>query len=138
MARRSRTPAQTFALVVGVIYLAIGLVGFASTGFEDFAGVTKIKLLAFHINPLHNLVHIALGVAWLVSSSTHSNARRTNLILGAVLVAVGLVGLVDTPIRDALNIHTAGDPDNFLHLGTGVLSFFFATWAATELRTSRA
>lgn len=33
----TRSPAQTFALVFGAVYLLIGIAGFAVTGFDDFA-----------------------------------------------------------------------------------------------------
>src|SRR5512143_2046294 len=56
-------PARTLAIVVAAVYLAVGIVGFLVTGFDRFAAVTGEKLLGiFELNPLHNLVHIVVGV----------------------------------------------------------------------------
>src|SRR3712207_6856702 len=43
----ARTPAQTFALVFGAVYLLIGLVGFAVTGFDQFATWNDDQLIIF-------------------------------------------------------------------------------------------
>src|SRR3712207_2957062 len=63
----NRTPAQMFALVFGVVYLLVGLVGFAATGFDNFATFSEDSLLIFNVNPLHNLVHLAIGGVWIAS-----------------------------------------------------------------------
>ena len=134
MAKRPRalTPAQVFALALGVVYLVAALMGFALTGFDDFAGVTPEKLVVFHVNPLHNIVHLVLGAGWLATSGDRARAARVNLVFGAVLLGVGLLGLVDNPLRDAINVHGSSDADNFLHLGTGAAAVLFGTTLATR------
>lgn len=118
------TPAQTFALVVGLVYLAVGLVGWAVT--DEFYGHDEdSELLGFALNGVHNLVHIALGVVWIAASRMPGSARAVNLLFGVVLLIVGLVGLTGV-LDELLNIHDAGEQDNYLHIGTGVLSLAFA------------
>jgi hypothetical protein len=65
---------QRFAQVFGAVYLLVGLLGFAFTGFADFAGPSDGKLLLFGVNPLHNIVHLAVGALWLASSRTEASA----------------------------------------------------------------
>jgi len=53
-------PVQRFAQVFGAVYVLVGLLGFAFTGFASFAGTSDDKLLLFGVNPLHNIIHIVL------------------------------------------------------------------------------
>lgn len=125
----TRSNAQLFALIIGVVYLAVGVVGFFVTGFGNFAGEVGDKLIIFHINGLHNVVHILLGVVWIGASGSHSAAKGINTLFGAVLLLVFVLGLFDLKF---LAIHNAGDPDNYLHLVTGLLSVYFGTAGAAR------
>lgn len=125
----ARTPAQIFALVFGIVYLAMGIIGFAVTGFDNFAGETyDDQLILFPVNPLHNVVHILLGAVWIGAAGRHGTAKSVNLILGAVLILVAILGLAG--ILNFLAIEDAGSADNYLHLATGALSLYFGTAGA--------
>ena len=77
---------QILALVFGAVYLLVGIVGFFVTGFDNFAGNSQHEMLLFFmINPLHNIVHIVIGIAGLVLA-----------LIGAALVA----GPASTPVGD--------------------------------------
>ena len=129
-----RTPAQTYALVFGAIYLLVGLVGFAFTGFSHFAEFSDDKILIFYVNPLHNLVHIAIGGVLLAASSKHETAKTMSLVVGVVLVLVALIGFIETPdkVLELLTIDGSGSADNFLHLITGAAAIFFGTVGASS------
>ena len=86
-------PVQRFAQVLGAVYVLVGLLGFAFTGFANFAGTSDDKLLLFGVNPLHNIVHIAVGALWLASSRTEASARAVSTLIGAVYLVVGVLGL---------------------------------------------
>ena len=116
-----------FALVFGVVYLLVGIVGFFVTGFDGFAAEHGEKLVIFHLNPLHNIVHILLGVVWIGAASSHDAAKGVNTLFGAVLLLVFVLGLFDAKF---LAIDGPGDPDNYLHLVTGALSLYFGTAGA--------
>ena len=124
----ARTPAQVFALVSGVLYLIIGFVGFAVTGFDDFAKETGEELVIFGLNPLHNIVHIALGAVWLVVSGSHERSKMVNLVFGATLLLVSVLGLVGA--LEFLSIADAAEPDNYLHLVWGSAGIYFGTAGA--------
>jgi Domain of unknown function (DUF4383) len=128
---RDKTPAQTFALVFGIVYLAIGLIGFAVTGFNDFFGeVFNEKLIIFTINPAHNIVHILIGAAWLAASRRHDSAKSTNLIIGIAYLAVFLLGLLG--VLKWLAIPDGFEADQWLHLVSGALSVYFGTAGAGD------
>jgi hypothetical protein len=127
----TRTPAQMFALVFGVVYLVVGIIGFAVTGFDSFAGKTyEDQLIIFAVNPLHNVVHILLGAVWIGAAGQRSTAKSVNLVFGAVLLLVAILGLAG--VLKFLAIENAGSADNYLHLATGALAVYFGT-AGAEL-----
>lgn len=118
-----------FAFVFGVVYLLVGIVGFFVTGFDDFAGETfDDELIIFAVNPLHNLVHIALGAAWLWAASKPGTAKGVNMLLGVVLLVVFVLGMAGA--LKWLAIEDAGAPDNYLHLATALLAIYFGSAGA--------
>jgi Domain of unknown function (DUF4383) len=125
---RGWTAAQRFAAVFGLVYLAVGLAGFAVTGTEPFAGHHHHTLLIFAVNPLHNVIHVVLGLAWLGSCAWHRAARAVNLALGVVLGLVTVLGFAGG--TQLLGMSGFADPDNFLHLATATLALYFGSVAA--------
>ncbi len=130
----NRTPAQTFALVFGALYLLVGLVGFAVTGFSDFAADTEDTLIIFEINPLHNIVHLAIGAAFLLGAKSHNTAKIANTVIGAAYLLVALVGL--TGILRFLNIETGPVPDFWLHIVSALAALYFGTAGAGDRTTA--
>jgi hypothetical protein len=126
-----RTPAQTFALVFGVVYVVIGILGFAVTGFDDFFATSfDEKLIAFPVNPAHNIVHLLIGAAWLGGSRTHAAAKGINVAIGAAYLLVFLVGLFGA--LEWLAIPDGFNADALLHLVSGALSVYFGTAGAGD------
>lgn len=121
------TPAQRFALGFGVLYLLVGVAGFAVTGVHPFAGMHHHTLLVFAVNPLHNVVHVVLAAAWLAAAPRPRAARLVNLVLGGVLGLVTVLGFVG--VMGMLGMSGLADPDNFLHLATATLALYFGSAA---------
>jgi hypothetical protein len=132
MTRYFRTPATTFAFVFGVVYLGAGVAGFFVTGFHGFMDMDGPRLLGlFMVNPMHNIVHLLLGAAWVAAASTHRSARIANVAIGSVLGLVTILGFAH--LLMFLGIHSLGDPDNFLHLASATLALYFGTAGAERL-----
>jgi hypothetical protein len=117
--------ARRFAQVFGAVYVAVGLLGFVVTGFSDFAAISSDKLILFGVNPLHNLVHIAVGAVWLAASRTESSARVVSALIGAVYLVVGVLGLFLAGGDSELNILNLNQPDNLLHFASALLGLYF-------------
>lgn len=131
----NRTPAQTFGLAFGVVYLLVGLLGFLVTGFENFAEQTNTKLIIFDVNPLHNIVHLLIGAAFLAGARTHGSAKTMNTVIGVAYLAVALLGLFG--VLTFLAIDRGLVPDFWLHLLSGILAVYFGT-AGAESRAAAA
>lgn len=80
--------------LLGVVIVAVALLGFGVTGFNRPLAATGEGLLGFTMNPLLNTVHLAVGLTVLL---VIFRARRAILpaaaVAGSVLLTIGLVGL---------------------------------------------
>jgi hypothetical protein len=120
--RLTDSPNRLVAAVFGVVYLLVGLLGFAYTGFSQFAGTdTDEKVLGlFEVNPLHNIAHLAIGALLLFAArSGVSAAKGANIVVGAVYLLLGILGLFI--IGSELNILSLNGADNVLHFGSTAL-----------------
>ncbi|PWW22304.1 uncharacterized protein DUF4383 [Geodermatophilus normandii] len=133
---------QTLALAFGVVYLLVGIVGFFITGFDGFAANqtdgNMDKLLIFMINPLHNIVHILIGLAGIALSRTLAGARTYGWLLAVGYGAAFVYGLIAAGKDwDFLNINAA---DNVLHIATAVVGLVIALGPVNDriARPSRA
>lgn len=129
MTWNTRSAAQNFAYVFGMLYLLLGILGFilAPGSGDELWGV-------FALNLLHSLAHGVIGLALLFSSGSRANSKRVNLIVGIVYGALALLGFVDVVVDDLLKANTA---DDFLHLATATLAVFFGTIGAEGDRARR-
>jgi hypothetical protein len=111
---------QVLGLAFGAIYLIVGIVGFFVTGFDNFAGNEQDEMLLFFmINPLHNIVHILVGVAGLVLSRTLSGAKTFGLLLAVGYGLAFVYGVIAVGKDwDILNINWA---DNILHIASAIV-----------------
>ncbi len=124
------------ALVLGVVYLLVGLAGFLVTGGVGFASPDGNSLLGFGVNPLHNIVHILVGVVLLAASRRTASARAANLAIGATYLLLGIIGLFIADATNALNIIALNGADNVLHLGTALVLLAVALGTDKPARTA--
>jgi ABC-type transport system involved in multi-copper enzyme maturation permease subunit len=138
MARRpdatTRHPAQLLALAIGVVYTLVGVAGFFVTGFDNFAAETDKTLLGFEVNPLHNIVHLAIGLAGLALWRRLDTARTYGWLLAAGYGLAFLYGLFAAGNRD-INFLSLNGADNILHLVSALAGVAIALWPAE--RTAR-
>ena len=116
----SGSPNRLVATVFGAVYLLVGLLGFVVTGFSSFAGTnTGDNLIVFEVNPLHNIVHLAIGALLIVSSKNVAAAKGSNTAVGAVYLLVGIIGLF--VLDSSANILALNGADNVLHFASAIV-----------------
>ncbi|TLM84900.1 DUF4383 domain-containing protein [Pseudarthrobacter sp. NamE2] len=114
------SPNRLVATVFGAVYLLVGLLGFAVTSGVGFAATEGANLIIFEVNPLHNIIHLAIGAALLSAGLKSTAAARTvNATVGGVYLLVGVLGLF--LLNSPLNIIALNGADNVLHLASAVL-----------------
>lgn len=124
--RSARTPVQQAALLVGAVFLLVGILGFIPGVTTDYDTMkfashdSHAELLGvFQVSVLHNLVHLAFGVAGLVMSRAASAARTFLLVGGAVYLVLWLYGLFVGHDSSA-NFVPLNNADDWLHFALGI------------------
>jgi uncharacterized membrane protein YuzA (DUF378 family) len=122
---------RNLALAIGVVFTLVGVVGFFVTGFSDFASDTDKTLLGFEINPLHNIVHLLIGIAGIAMSRTLATARTYGWLLAIGYGAAFVYGLFSAN-RDSINFLSINWADNWLHLASVLGGLVIALLPVTE------
>ncbi|GAA2959793.1 DUF4383 domain-containing protein [Streptomyces enissocaesilis] len=129
-ASSARTPVQQAALLVGAVFLLVGVLGFVPGITTDYDTMkfaehhSEAKLLGvFQVSVLHNIVHLLFGVAGVAMARAASTARTYLIGGGAVYLVLWLYGLfIDHD--SAANFVPVNTADNWLHfvLGLGMVA----------------
>ncbi|MFC4556206.1 DUF4383 domain-containing protein [Georgenia faecalis] len=131
-----RQPHQLLALVIGVVYLLVGIAGFFVTGIDGFVEHDHDQtLLVFAINPLHNIVHIVIGLAGVILWSTPERARVYGWLLAIGYGAATIYGFIVLN-NDDLNFLNINMADNWLHLVSTIAGLIIALWPRRDTRTT--
>ncbi|MGH3922495.1 MAG: DUF4383 domain-containing protein [Pseudonocardiaceae bacterium] len=122
----TRTPVQLAAAAVGAVFLVVGILGFvpgATTNFDqlEFFGHESGALLLgiFAVSVLHNIVHLAFGVAGPAMARTASAARTFLLGGGIIYLVLWVYGMVIDHNAE-INFVPVNTADNWLHLALAV------------------
>jgi hypothetical protein len=120
------SPVQDVAFAVGAVFLLVGVLGFIPgittnySAFEWFGHESGAMLLGvFAVSGLHNIVHIAFGVAGLLMARSFAGARGFLIGGGLIYLVVWLYGLVVDHGSPA-NFMSLNMADNWLHLALAV------------------
>lgn len=107
---------KTVATIIGVIFLLVGLVGFASPNMMDM-----------HLSTAHNVIHLVSGAIslyfglWGSVSATSAFA----IIFGAVYLLLGIFGFIaggtDGLFRAIPGTLVLGMMDHIVHLALGAV-----------------
>jgi hypothetical protein len=119
-----RTAEQSYSLFAGSIYIVGGILGFFVTGFNNVTEMTNHALFGvFMVNPFHNVVHLALGVFWLLAAFalTPAGTEGMNVAIGTTFLLVTVLGWLG--FFSVLSIPIGPSADNVLHLITAAATF---------------
>ena len=131
---------RTFAMVMGVVFLLVGALGFVRPLLHEGAGDHGVRVTAFegylfglfHVNVLHSLVHLLFGVMGLVMSRTYDAARTYSRIVAVaygLLAVMGLIPRLDT-VFGLIPIH---GHDVWLHALIAIAAAYFGFAAPRDV-----
>lgn len=138
----ARTNVQKAALIVGIVLLLVGILGFvpgvtSNVGQMQFASEASGSLLlgVFQVSILHNIVHLLYGIAGIALARTMSGAWNYLIWGGAVYLVLWLYGLIIDP-DSAANFVPVNSADNWLHFVLGVGMIALGLLLGRERRTA--
>lgn len=112
---------QKAALVVGIVFLVVGIAGFVpglTTGSLAGAGHDSMAMLLglFQVSVLHNIVHLLFGVVGLLAARYATGSRMYLVIGGVVYAVLWIYGLFTAGHDSGANFVPLNTADNWLHL----------------------
>ncbi|MCK0516641.1 DUF4383 domain-containing protein [Williamsia sp. DF01-3] len=138
-----RSPVQLAALAVGAVFLLVGILGFIpgiTTDYDTMSFASHhsdAKLLGiFNVSILHNLVHVAFGVAGIVLARAAATAKSYLIVGGVIYLALWLYGLVIDK-DSAANFVPVNSADDWLHFVLGVGMVALGVLLGRNRHTSR-
>jgi uncharacterized protein DUF4383 len=135
-----KSPAQLYALVVGAVLVAAGIIGFLynadfSTG-DDVPRDAVLGLL--DVNGWHNVVHIATGALGLGAAASLAGARAYALGLGVVYLVVAAWGFAIGDGGVIVGLVPVNTADSVLHLALGAAGVAAGIASGAAAPTTRA
>ncbi len=105
--------AKKSALVFGIIFLLVGILGFIPNGIVGM-GAT------FETNTLHNVIHLVFGLilVWIAVKSP-AKSSMTLKVVGIIYLILAIVGFIQG--TTVLGIVPVNSADNWLHLVLGIV-----------------
>ena len=138
-----RSPIRTAALIVGVVFLLVGVLGFVPGITNHFDTITfaghdsQAKLLGvFQVSILHNIVHLLFGVVGILAARSAAGARSYLIVGGVIYLVLWIYGLVisDSSAANFVPVNTADDWLHFV-LGVGMIGLGVALARRTRTAT---
>ena len=122
MMMSGRSIVQLVALLFGVVYLLVGILGLIPFFGGSYTETDNNLLGLVPINLLHNIVHLVIGIAGIAAAASLARAKMFCQVFGLVLIAIGIVGIF---LNNPLSLIPIGGFDIAIHLVTGgVLAYF--------------
>lgn len=117
----TRTPAQNFASVTGVILVALGVIGLFTSAHFGAPGPTGDVLGLFRMNGYDDLLDLLVGLIGL-GVAAHAGAARVYAGgLGLVWITVAIWGLALGSTGEIISVFPVNTGDNVLHAVLGLL-----------------
>lgn len=110
---------KTAAMVWGVIFLLVGILGF-------IPGVTTNGFLfgIFHVDTLHNLIHLLTGALAIVAGSAGTQASRVYFqAVGIIYAVIALLGILYGR-ANLLGIIASNAADTWLHIVMAAVALY--------------
>jgi len=111
--------AKTAAIIIGLAFLAAGLLGFVENPI-----IGEADNAIFYTDTVHNFVHLISGALFIIIALlAPAFAKTFSVLFGLVYLGLGILGML-TIGSDGMTkllgfLHVNGK-DNYLHIGLGI------------------
>jgi hypothetical protein len=130
--------AKTLALLFGVIFLVVGALGFVPAATHDVDGMPML-LGIFHVNFVHNVVHLASGAVFLLCGMAGAGASRMFFkIFGIIYAIVAVLGFMPSNATSIMGLMSNNPAVTYLHVALAILmlAIGFAPSGSSSTRTT--
>lgn len=122
---------RTLSVIFGLIFLIVGILGFVPALTPE-----GYLLGLFHVNTIHNIVHILSGLVFIIAGIVSFVSSQVMFrIFGCVYLLVAILGFFygDQPILGFLSNNMA---DTWLHLVLSIVILYlgFRRWKVKRTR----
>jgi hypothetical protein len=104
---------KTITLVLGIVYVAVGILGFV----PGIVTANGLLLGIFAVNTLHNIAHLAAGAVLVWGGLNAANTTMANRVMAVVFAALFVASFI-APIVEQVPMNAA---DSILHLASAAL-----------------
>ena len=123
---------RRFALIFGIIYLLVGLMGLVPAFLQaptDDPGLAVDTLYGdllgiFPVNIIHTLVHLLAGIGGILASRAYDSARGYSRAVGILFAVLFLMGLVPG-LNTLFGLAPLHGSDVWLHLLSAAAALYF-------------
>jgi hypothetical protein len=114
-----RSPAQMFAVVVGVVLIVVGIVGMiTNASFATGNELSAEKFLFMDVNGWSNVLYLVTGAVLVVGSLNAARAKLVSAIVGGFYLLLTVWSLLDSSILGLLPVN---DMTAILYAAIGVI-----------------
>jgi len=119
---------RTFAMIFGIVFLAVGVLGFVPGVATHMAGdglnSHSMLLGLFMVSPLHNAAHLLFGLWGLAGSRSTGGAVAYFRGVAVIYALLAILGLL-TATMDLFGMIPLGGNDVWLHAALAAVAAFF-------------
>jgi hypothetical protein len=110
---------KTAAVIFGIVFLAIGILGFVP-------GITTDDMLLgiFMVNPAHSVVHIVSGIIFLIAAMAGAGASRTWFQIFGIIYAIVAIWGFAVGTGNTLWVVSNNPAVTWLHVVLAVIMLF--------------
>jgi hypothetical protein len=102
------SPSRGVVLTLGVVYLALSVIGFATVGWHEFGMEKPVRMLGFlGVSTLLNVVHLLVGAVLTAAALRRfaSGIAPVALVAFTAMTVFGLVARIFGGMGDPLNLN---------------------------------